>query len=57
MIASDVSSERERTATLISTLLSFGKAPDDAHDPVASRLAALSDDLAARLPSRGYIRH
>lgn len=57
MIVSDVSSERERTATLISTLLSFGKAPDDAHDPVASRLAALSDDLAERLPSRGYIRH
>ncbi len=57
MFASETNSDHPKGTSLLNSLLSYGKPSGDVNDTIQSRLAALSDDLAARLPSRGYIKH
>lgn len=57
MFVSEQNSDHPKATSLLNSLLSYGKSSENVSETIVSRLAAISDDLSARLPSRGYIKH
>lgn len=57
MFGSEQNTDQPKATSLLNSLLSFGTSSEDVSATIVSRLAALSDDLSARLPNRGYIKH
>ena len=57
MFGSEQNTDQPKATSLLNSLLSFGTSSEEVSATIVSRLAALSDDLSARLPNRGYIKH